>query len=330
MNSEQKKYFLDEIRRYSGPKKYILTQLQIPRRTYYNWLKVSEEKGLAGLTDGRIMRIGSWNQLIPEEEKRVLEIARDFPVLSPRLLAVKITDEEEFSVSETKVYALLKQEGLIDPRPITDLPAAKEWHHKTTRLDEIWQCDATHYFIVGWGYYKQISVLDDYSRFIPGWDLKPDETAFSISEVLEQTIENARQLEHLLDGTRPLFLSDNGPGFTADLLANYLSAHGIRHIFGKPYHPQTQGKVERYQRGIKEKVCLLVYCSPEQLKQAIAQAVTQYNATPHKALNNVSPQDVYAGRKEEILRKRLVKKELTMARRKLYNLNKQKSVRSNP
>jgi len=49
--------------------------------------------------------------------------------------------------------------------------------HKTKRVDEIWQCDATHYFVVGWGFYKQIAVQDDYSRNPLAWDIKPDETA---------------------------------------------------------------------------------------------------------------------------------------------------------
>ena len=48
----------------------------------------------------------------------------------------------------------------------------------------------------------------------------------------------------------------------------------------------------------------MVYCSPEELKRAVDEAITIYNATPHESLNNVSPNDVYAGRKEEILQRR--------------------------
>ena len=126
------------------------------------------------------------------------------------MIAVKIVDEEDFSVSSSTVYRLLKKEGLIFPNPITDLPAAKEWRHKTKKPDEIWQCDASHYFVVGWGYYKQITVLDDYSRNPIAWDLRPDETGFSISEIVELSIENAKALGHLKDGHVPKFLSDNG------------------------------------------------------------------------------------------------------------------------
>ena len=64
----------------------------------------------------------------------------------------------------------------------------------------------------------------------------------------------------------------------------------------------------------------MVYCSPEELKKAVAEAITIYNATPHESLSNVSPNDVYAGRKEEILKRRQEKKRLTLERRKKYNL----------
>ena len=46
---------------------------------------------------------------------------------------------------------------------------------------------------------------------------------------------------------------------------------------------------------IKERLCLVVYCSPEELKKAIDEAISIYNQTPHESLDNVCPNDVYAG-----------------------------------
>jgi len=162
--------------------------------------------------------------------------------------------------------------------------------------------------------------VDDYSRYPLAWDVKPDETAFSISEVMEMALEAAKNQGHLQGGEQPMLLSDNGPGFTSNLLAEYLTAHGIDHIFGHPYHPQTQGKIERFHRSIKEKVLLLVYCSPEELERSVDETITRYARTPHTALQNVSPLDVYFGRRDEILRNRAEKKRLTLMRRKLYNM----------
>jgi hypothetical protein len=72
---------------------------------------------------------------------------------------------------------------------------------------------------------------------------------------------------------------------------------------------------------------MLVYCSPDELEAAIRDGIDTYNNTPHEALKNVSPNDVYAGRQEKILQKRREKKILTMERRKKYNL---RSANNNP
>jgi len=321
MNGYQREDLIKKVELRDGHRAKMLDDLGIPRSTYYKWRRTYDEDGIPGLEGIKPIARRIWNRLFETEVKKVLGVARLHPELSPRLLSVKITDEENFSVSESTVYRILKDNNLIAPRPLPELPAAKEWRHKTAKPDELWQSDATNLFIVGWGYYKLIPVEDDHSRKILGYDIRPDETAFSFTDVVEIAIENARKEGHLIDKNEmPSLYTDNGSGFVSDVMAGYLEAHGIRHIFGTPYHPQGRGKIERFNRSIKEKLCLVVYCSPEELKKAVTEAVTIYNATPHESLDNVSPNDVYSGRKEEILKKRLEKKQLTLERRKKYNL----------
>jgi len=323
MNEHQREDLIKDVEKTPGRRSRLLNELQISRTTYYRWRNSYDESGLDGITKGKPVAKRIWNKLTPEEELRILAVAKQHPELSPRLLAVKITDEEPFSVSEAAVYRVLKDNNLIAPRPLPEMPAAKSWKHKTTRPDEIWQCDATNLFIVGWGYYKLIPVEDDYARKIIVWDIRPDETAFSFSDIVEMGIEQAEKEGHLIDReSMPALYTDNGPGFTSHIMADYLAGQGIRHILGTPYHPQGRGKIERFNRTIKDKLCLVVYCSPEELKQAADKAISVYNATPHESLDNVSPNDVYAGRKEEILEKRREKKRLTLERRKQYNLSK--------
>jgi transposase InsO family protein len=72
--------------------------------------------------------------------------------------------------------------------------------------------------------------------------VRPDETAFSLSDILEIRLENARKEGHLTGSyPMPKLCSDNGSGFTSKLLAEYLSQHRIKHIFGTPYHPSGGG-----------------------------------------------------------------------------------------
>jgi len=323
MNEHQREELIKDVEMTPGRRSRLLKELQISRTTYYRWRRCYDESGLDGISRRKPVAKRIWNRLTPEEESRILEVAKLHPELSPRLLAVKITDEEPFFVSEAAVYRVLKDHNLIAPRPLPEMPAAKSWKHKTTRPDEIWQCDATNLFIVGWGYYKLIPVEDDYARKIIAWDIRSDETAFSFSDVVEMAVEQAGKEGHLIDRENmPALYTDNGAGFTSGIMAEYLAGHGIRHILGTPYHPQGRGKIERFNRTIKERLCLVVYCSPDELRKAVKEAIAVYNARPHESLDNVSPNDVYAGRKEEVLEKRREKKRLTLARRKQYNLSR--------
>ncbi|MFH1619614.1 MAG: DDE-type integrase/transposase/recombinase [bacterium] len=298
-----------------------LKRLGIARSTFYHWRKRYDEYGIRGVERGKPQARLIWNRLRQEESDTIIRTALEYPELSPRLVAVKVTDEKGFCVSESTVYRLLKARGLVRPRPKEEYPAAKKWSHNTTAPDQIWQSDATWFFVVGYGYYKAIPVMDDYSRKLLAVPVKADETSDSISDAVEKAREKAMSLGHRLEKP-PLLLSDNGSGFVGDKLAKYLQVHGMRHIFGKPYHPQTQGKVERLNRKLKEKVCLIVHCSPEELQRALDKVMAEYNATPHEALKNVSPDDVYAGKQEEILRRRAELKLLTLKQRKQYNLNR--------
>jgi len=330
MDEYMREDLIKKMERKQGQRSQILGELKIPRATSYKWRKAYDQGGISGLVKTKPGPKRVWNKLTASEDNRVLEIARLHPELSPRLLAIKIADEEDFSVSESTVYRVLKENNLILPRPLPEMPAVREWRHKTKGPDEIWQCDATNLFIVGWGYYKFIPAEDDFSRKIIAWDLKADETAFSFADIIEMGVENVRKEGHLQDSAAmPLLYTDNGSGFTSKLMAEYLANHGIKHIFGKPYHPQGRGKIERFNRRIKENLCFLVYCSPEELKKAINEAIGAYNATPHESQDNVCPNDVYAGRKEVILQKRQEKKRLTLERRKKYNLEGRNANQNN-
>jgi transposase InsO family protein len=89
------------------------------------------------------------------------------------------------------------------------------------------------------------------------------------------------------------------------------------HTRGAPYHPQTQGKIERYHRTMKNVVKLQHYYFPGELKMALKDFVAYYNNERyHESLRNVTPADVYYGRQYEVLTKRSKIKRKTMERRK--------------
>jgi hypothetical protein len=115
---------------------------------------------------------------------------------------------------------------------------------------------------------------------------------------------------------RPRLLSDNGPCYLAGELKTYLDEQGIRHTIGRPYHPMTQGKIERYHRTLKNVINLENYYLPWQLKHKIGEFVEYYNyRRVHESLDNLTPADVYYGRARDITEARNLVKEQTLRRR---------------
>ena len=284
------------------PKRRALGELGVPRSTYHWWLRRKERQGLE---DDVGASPPPWNKLTSQEIDSVLTAAREMPELICRQLAAWTTDNMGFSVSESTVYRILRREGLVK-RPEMRLAAGKERHRKTTGPHQMWATDASYFRVVGWGYYYMVTVMDDYSRFILAHRLQRDMTSDSFIEVVQEAVDR--------------LLSDNGPGYVSRAFRDYLGMVGIRHILATPFHPQTNGKLERYHQTLKRDVNQLPYEMPSDLEAAIVAFVSYYNYRRyHKALGNVTPSDVLKGRCQEILRRRKEVQAQTVQRRRQHN-----------
>lgn len=312
---------LQLVERSPLPVRQTLKELQIPPTTYYRWRGKYARQGLAGLEDRPAAPQKVWNRLPQEEREYVVRYALEHQSLSPREIATHLVDVEERFVSESTVYRLLREAGLIKPPETRGFPAGQEYHTKTTGPNQLWQTDASYFFIVGWGYYYLISVLDDYSRMILAWQVQSSMSSPDIIEVVQLAVEFTGQPAVPVE-PGPALLTDNGPGFLGQALEEFLKLRAMKHIKASPYHPQTNGKLERYHRTAKAKVNLLVYRSREELIEALASFVDNYNYQRyHEALRNVTPADVYFGRRAAILARREEVKQQSLAQRRLVNLS---------
>ena len=174
---------------------------------------------------------------------------------------------------------LLKAQDFITSPAYILMIASAKFQNPTVCVNEMWQTDFTYFKIVGWGWYYLSTVLDDYSRFTG--------------------------LDTIKVNHKPRLLSDNGPCYISGELADYLEGNGMTHTRGRPYHPQTQGKIERWHRSMKNKILLNNYYFPCELEQQLQRFVRYYNHERyHESLNNLTPADVFYGRDTEILNQR--------------------------
>jgi putative transposase len=315
MSAVEKVAILAQVETLARRKRQTLVEMGIPRSTYYRWRQGQRGQGLEPHSGDRVR---PWNRITPEEEGKILAAARESPELSSRQLAAWITDNSGFAVSESTVYRILRREGLVR-RPEVKLVAGKEYHTRTTRPHQMWATDASYFRVVGWGYYYLVTVMDDYSRFILAWKLQRNMTADSLIEVVQEAIDTTGMTEVPVED-RTKLLSDNGSGYVSRAFRDYLHLVGIRHILAAPFHPQTNGKLERYQQSVKQEVNQIPYELPSQLEEAIAGFVDYYNFRRyHKALGNVTPVDVLHGRREQILQRRKEVQAQTIQHRREYN-----------
>ena len=159
-------------------------------------------------------------------------------------------------------------------------------------------------------------VLDDFSQFIIAWRLCSTMSATDVSDTLYDALRFTG-LDWVKVKHKPRLLSDNGPSYISGELADYLEDQGINHTRGRPYHAQTQGKIERWHRSLKNQILLDNYYLPGELEERIRQFVDYYNHERyHESLNNLTPADVYYGRGPTILERRQKIKLDTLAMRR--------------
>ena len=297
-----------------------LVEINVSRSSFYRWYRAYERDGLDGLKNHSRSSRKHWNRIPDSVRELVVDVALQQPELTPRELAWHLTDTHEYFISESSVYRILKAHDLVTSPQFVVMSAADAFQNPTRYVHELWQTDFTYFRVVGWGWYFLSTVLDDYSRYIISWRLTTTMAASDVTATLEDALEVAGLTKAKVHH-KPRLLSDNGPCYISKELREWLQDRDMKHTRGAPYHPMTQGKIERYHRSMKNVVKLEHYYFPWELENAITEWVAHYNHERyHESLDNVTPADVYNGRRNDILDRRSMIKTRTLMQRKVQNL----------
>ncbi len=163
------------------------------------------------------------------------------------------------------------------------------------------------------------TILDDFSRYIIAWKLCTTMRTEDVTDTLELALK-ASGCDQAKVAHRPRLLSDNGSSYISGDLAEWLDDQSMEHVRGAPYHPQTQGKIERWHQTLKNRILLENYYLPGDLEAQLGAFVEHYNHRRyHESLNNLTPADVYFGRGQTILLERERIKRKTIDHRRLQH-----------
>ena len=301
------------------PIKRTLDKLGIPRTTFYRWYDRYVSGGPEALEDRSPRPSRVWNRIPQPMREKIKDLALKESDLSPRELAVRFTDTEKYFVSEASVYRILKSYDLITSLAYVVLSAADEFKDKTIRPNQLWQTDFTYLKVIGWGWFYLSTILDDYSRYIIAWKLCTTMKAEDVTDTLDLALQ-ASGCDQATVLHKPRLLSDNGSSYISGELAEWLEQQKMEHVRGAPYHPQTQGKIERWHQTLKNRILLENYFLPGDLEAQIEAFVDHYNHQRyHESINNVTPADVYFGRDQAILEQRERIKRKTLEARRLHH-----------
>ena len=303
------------------PLKRTVKELNVSKSTFYSWYNKFLEGGPNALEDKKCR--STWNKIPESYRTKVIEVALDRSEDSPREVATFMTDNSGHFISESSVYRILKAVNLITSPNHILVKAANEFKDKTTRIHQMWQTDFTYFKVEGWGWFYLSSIMDDYSRFIIHHELC---TTMKTPDV-ERNVEAALIKTGLTEGRRPKILSDNGSCYISEDIKAFMKEKGITQVHGAPNHPQTQGKIERYHRSMKNVVKLHHYYSLSDLKKAIDEYIEYYNNERyHESLNNCTPASVYNGTNKIILEQRQLLKQKSMKQRRRNHLRSKSAI----
>jgi transposase InsO family protein len=287
---------------------------ELRARRLLGWIELSPRQ--YSRWQGRYGQANEHNGLVPRdhwledwEKRAITAYAQEHPLEGYRRLAFMMLDADVVAVSPSSVDRVLKAAGLL--QGLWSKPTRKGTGFvQPLQPHEHWHIDFS-YVNIGGTFYYLCSVLDGASRFIVHWEIRE-----AMKEADAETVLQRAREKH--PHARPRIISDNGPQFVAKEFKEFIRLWQTSHVFTSPHYPQSNGKLERWHRTLKEQAIRpKTPLSLEQAREVVGEFVDHYNNVRlHSAIGFVTPKDKLAGRAEQIWQNRDAKLEAARERRR--------------
>lgn len=287
---------------------------EISNRSFVEWLGLARGKfydwkrryGKVNEHNGKIPR-DHW--LADDEKKAIIAYHDAHPLDGYRRLSFMMLDDDVAAASPSSVYRVLRDAGVLD-RSNRKKSKKGTGFKQPCAPHEHWHIDICYINIAGTFYYL-CGILDGFSRFMVEWALRESMTEADIEMILERAKEK-------FPDARPRIVSDNGPQFVARDFKEYIRLSGMTHVRTAPYYPQSNGKIEAWNKTLK--VTTIRPNCPATLEEALVSVrafVTYYNTKRlHSSIGYIAPADKLAGRENAIWEARDKKLEDARERRR--------------
>lgn len=262
--------------------------------TAYKWIDRFRHHGVAGLADHSRRPLRSPARTEPRVERMVLDLRAQHPAWGGRKLHRRLKDLGQAEVpSPSTITDILHRHGLISAQASSKRGPFTRFEHAAP--NDLWQMDFKGEFPTNQGLCYPLTVLDDHSRFSLG---------LRACENLRMSPTQA-QLEGIFRcyGVPVAMTMDNGTPWGMyrhgrchiTALTMWLMRLGIRISHSRPYHPQTQGKDERFHRSLDEELLSRrSFRNLSECQRAFDEWREVYNGQrPHEALGLEVPASRY-------------------------------------
>ena len=284
----------------------LLYYAGISQRTWREW---QQRKGMETKHNNNTPKN---NYLTPEEIRAIVMYCTDNQLKGYRMQCWEMVDRDVAFVSCSSVYNIIKRNNL-GKKWAEAVEMKKKGFDQPLAVHEQWHIDFS-YIKIGEGFYYFFGILDGYSRKLLNWRLCTSMEGINAEILVTET------KELYPDVKKPRLISDNGSQFISKDFQELLVLLELGHTQTSANHPQSNGKLERFNRTLKsEHVRRAAYIHYEDACIRMSEWIAYYNSQRlHGAIQYLTPNDVFYNRTEGRLAERKEKLQTAYIKRQEY------------